>query len=63
VPGESDEVVEVDPPTQLEVSLLASSLFQVLIDTPMEPKKSAEPKKPGVEEAFGAQEACRAEEA
>jgi len=39
-------VVEVDPPAQLEVSLLASSLLQVLLDTPVEAKKPAEPKKP-----------------
>jgi len=34
------------PARQLEVSLLASSFLQVLIDTPTEAKKSAEPKKP-----------------
>ncbi len=40
-----EEVVEADPPRQLEVSLLASSFLQVLIDTPTKAKKPVEARK------------------
>ncbi len=51
-PAELEEVVEVDPPRQLEVSLLAPSFLQVLIDTPTKAKKPVEARKAVEEGAF-----------